>query len=135
MKTLIQTAPRLALLAACLGLGVSQPAHAQSASRPQPVCIDQVGPFTYLVRVSNPTRQPGELQVVNMSNKKLLYQHNSRGIVFGNLLNVGALADGQYAFLVKVGKQTYNYTLDIHSTYDRVSRLGSVSTTAMAVAD
>ncbi|RAK62673.1 hypothetical protein [Hymenobacter edaphi] len=135
MKTRIQTAPRLVLLAAGLSFGASLPAPAQTSSRPQPVCIDQVGPFTYLVRVSNPTRLQGEVQLVKMSNNKVLYQQYSRGTVFGNRLNVQELADGQYAFLVKVGKQTYNYTLDIHSSRDRVARLGSVSTTALAAAD
>ncbi|MCC3156223.1 hypothetical protein LJ737_03190 [Hymenobacter sp. 15J16-1T3B] len=135
MKTFIKTASRFAL-AACLGLvGTSLPARAQAVGRPQPVCIDQVGPFSYLVRVSNPSRQQGELQLLSMANNKLLYQQYSRGTVFGNRLNVQELPDGQYAFLVKVGKKTYNYTLDIHSSRERVARLGTVSTTALATAE
>lgn len=133
MKTLIQRAAALALLAA--GLNAGQSAYAQSVSRPQPVCVDQVGDFSYLVRVSNPKRYQGEVQLVNTSNNAVHYQQYSHSHIFGQRLNVRDLPDGQYALRVKLGKDTYNYTLDIHSTRARVARLGAVSTTALAVAN
>lgn len=133
MKTLIHSAAGLALLAA--GLGTALPAQAQSSHRPQPVCIDQVGPFAYLVRVSNPAGLRGEVQLRQLNGKKLLYQQYSRGTVFGKCLNVQELPDGQYSFVVKVGQQAYNYTLDIHSVHERTTRLGTVSTMAVAAAD
>lgn len=133
MKTLIAPAIRMAVLLA--GLGAAQVATAQTSARPQPVCVDQVGAFSYLVRVSNPTRQQGEVQLVKLSNNAILYQQYSRGSVFGRRLNVQELPDGQYALRVKVGREAYNYTLDIHSSRERIARLGTVSTTALAAAD
>lgn len=132
MKTPIANSLRLLLLAACAGLGTTRSAQAQTDSRPQPVCIDQVGDFSYLVRVSNPARAQGEVQLISLRNNAVLYQQYSKGCVFGNRINVRELPDGQYAFLVKVGAQTYNYTLDIHSSRNRTARLGSVSTVALA---
>ncbi|RTQ48536.1 hypothetical protein EJV47_16320 [Hymenobacter gummosus] len=132
MKTLIISASRLLLLAAGLGLGASQPAAAQSAARPQPVCVDQVGPFSYLVRVSNPSRVWSYIQLTNPKTNQTFFQRYSKGHTFGNRLNVQNLPDGEYAFQVKVGKDVYNYTLDIHSTHDRTARLGMVTTMALA---
>lgn len=132
MKTFCHSLSRL-LLTATIGLTAAVAAQAQpnTEPRPQPVCIDQVGDFSYLVRVSNPALERGELRLVRQSNGAVVYQHHSRGLNFGQRLNVRNLPDGQYAFVVKLGSKTYNYTLDIHSSYNRASRLGSVSTLAL----
>lgn len=131
MKTLLKQAPRLLLVAACASLGFTQAAQAQSSARPQPVCVDKVGDFTYLVRVSNPRFQKGELQVVRLADNAVLYDKLTNKHVFGSKLNVKELPDGEYAFVVKVGKDVTRYTLDIHTTVERAARLGSVSMTAM----
>ncbi|ALD22261.1 hypothetical protein [Hymenobacter sp. DG25A] len=132
MKTLLKQAPRLLLVAACASLGFTQAAQAQSSARPQPVCVDKVGDFTYLVRVSNPHFKKGELQVVRLSDKAVLYEKFTDKPVFGSKLNVKELPDGEYAFVVKVGKEVTRYTLDLHTETERKANLGSVSMTAMA---
>ena len=132
MKTLLQQAPRLLLVAACASLGFTQAAQAQSSVRPQPVAVDKVTDFTYLVRVSNPMFQRGELKVVRLSDNTVLYNQFTNKPVFGSKLNVRDLPDGEYAFIVKVGKDITRYTLDINTKMERTARLGSVSMTAMA---
>ncbi|WP_303309812.1 hypothetical protein [Hymenobacter sp. BT730] len=132
MKTLLQQAPRLLLVAACASLGFTQSAQAQSSARPQPVCVDKVTDFTYLVRVSNPQLQRGELKVIRLSDNKVLYNQFNKKAVFGSKLNVRELPDGEYAFIVRVGKDITRYTLDINTKLERSARLGSVSMTAMA---
>lgn len=132
MKTLLKQGSRLLLVAACAGLGFTQVAQAQSSARPQPVSVAKLGDFTYLVRVSNPHFQKGELQVVRLSDNAVLYDKFTNKPVFGSKLNVQQLPDGEYAFVVKVGKDVTRYTLNIHTTIERAARLGSVSMTAMA---
>ncbi|WP_345227005.1 hypothetical protein [Hymenobacter koreensis] len=133
MKTLIKPAPSLLLLATCLGLGFTTPALAQSAGRPQPVNVDQVSDFTYLLRVSNPALERSEVKVVRLSNNAVLFHNASYAHTLGHKLNVRELPDGEYAFVVKVGKKTHRYTLDIHTQMQRSARLGSVSMPSMAV--
>ncbi|WP_400192958.1 hypothetical protein [Hymenobacter sp. B81] len=127
MKTPTALLPRLWLASACLGLGLTLPAQAQSPLRPQPVTVDQVAESTYLVRVSNPRQQRGEVRVVRMRDNATLFSRQTTSHTFGNRLNMRELPDGQYAFVVKVGKDTHNYLLDIHTTVQRTTRLGSVS--------
>jgi hypothetical protein len=95
--------------------------------------VDQVADFTYLVRVSNPHLQRSEVKVVRLSNNKILFQQSSLHPSFGHKLNVKELPDGQYAFVVKVGKETHRYTLDINTTMQRSTRLGTVSMNSLAV--
>ncbi|AYA37855.1 hypothetical protein D3Y59_12865 [Hymenobacter oligotrophus] len=115
MKTLLQTAPRVLMMAAFAGLGFAQPTLAQSPNG-QPVHVDKVADFTYLVRVSNPTQQAAKVQLVRLRDGNVLYQGNSSRPTFGEKINVGSLPDGQYAFVVRIGNQTHRYSLDLHTT-------------------
>jgi hypothetical protein len=129
MKTVLSFLARPLLLGA--GLGLSGLAAAQSP-RSQPVAIDQVADFVYLVRVSNPAQLPGQLQVIRSSDGEILYYGPvSRRAVFGGKLNIRGLSDGQYTFLIKVGKETHRYSLDLNTVVQRSARLGTVGLTAM----
>ncbi|WP_303309813.1 hypothetical protein [Hymenobacter sp. BT730] len=134
MKMLLTQAPRLLLVAAIASLGFTQPAQAQSALPPQPISVLKVNDFTYIVRASNPQQQRSEVQVVRLSDNTVLYSHSTSKHTFGTKLNVEELPDGEYAFVVKVGKDVTRYTLDLHTEAEhRSARLGTVSLTAMAL--
>ncbi|KAA9333006.1 hypothetical protein F0P96_08455 [Hymenobacter busanensis] len=132
MKTHLLPVSRLFLLAACAGLGFTSSAQAQSSGVPQPVSVQQVADFTYVVRASNPHLERSEMKLVRLSDNKVLYRDVNFKPSSGRKLNVKELNDGQYAFVVRVGKDIHRYTLDIHTTVQRSTRLGSVSMTAMA---
>ncbi|GAA4390768.1 hypothetical protein [Hymenobacter koreensis] len=134
MKTLAQQASRFLFLAAFAALGLAPAAQATTPDqpRPQPISVQQVADYTYVVRVSNPTLERSQVQLVRLSNNTVLFRKSHNGPAFGHKLNVEQLPDGEYAFEVKVGKQTHRYTLDIHTQMQRSARLGSVSLTAMA---
>lgn len=132
MKTLLQQASRVALLTACTGLFSTSVALAQSSARPQPVNVDKVGDNSYLIRVSNPQRQMSELKVIRTKDNAVLFEKYTKRPAFGSRLNVRELPDGEYAFLVKTGKDVTRYTLDIHTKTERTTRLGSVSMMALA---
>ncbi|UYZ58243.1 hypothetical protein [Hymenobacter latericus] len=127
MKTLLQTAPRVLMMAAFAGLGFVQPSMAQSPSG-QPVYVDKVADFTYLVRVSNPAQRAAKVQLVRLRDGNVLYQGSSSRPSFGEKINVGSLPDGHYAFVVRIGNETHRYALDLQTT--RTVALGT-SATAM----
>jgi hypothetical protein len=122
MKTLLQTAALLALLL----VGAGRPVTAQEPAA-QPVCLDQLGEFVYLVRVSNPAQLPSRLQLVRTTDGTVLYEKTSTAPSFGEKLNVGHLADGRYAVVVKRGPDTRRFALDLHTTQTRSARLISLA--------
>ncbi|GAB2944296.1 hypothetical protein GCM10027048_06320 [Hymenobacter coalescens] len=117
--------PRLLLLAACAGLGFSNPAHAATGDG-QPVCVEQVSDFTYVVRVSNPSQKPTQLQLLRLDNGGVLYQGNSSAASFGRKFNIKNLEDGQYAIVVTTGSTTHRYTLNLQTTMQRTTSLNEV---------
>lgn len=120
MKTFLQTAALLALLLTARAASSSPPNQPATA---QPVGVQQVGEYVYLVRVSNPTQQRASLQLVRLTDGAVLYQELSSRPSFGQKLNVGNLADGQYAVVVKLGAATHRYTLQLRTTTQRSSLL------------
>jgi hypothetical protein len=127
MKTTLQYAAAGGLLMSLLVLGKSQLATAQQASG-EPVCVEQVGDFVYVVRVSNPAQVPGRLQLVRAADGTVLYQKTSTAASFGDKLNVRNLADGRYAVVVKLGAATRRFALDLHTTQTRSAQLISLAT-------
>ncbi|KAA9333004.1 hypothetical protein F0P96_08445 [Hymenobacter busanensis] len=126
MKTLLQTAAAL-LFVAGSSLGLTSAAQAETPSA-QRVYVDQVGDRVYTVRVSNPTLQRGRVQLVRLSDNKLLYQGISSRPSFGRKLNVQELPDGQYAFVVKLGAETHRIDLNLQTaSTERVAELHPVT--------
>ncbi|RTQ48538.1 hypothetical protein EJV47_16330 [Hymenobacter gummosus] len=120
MKTLRQQAPRFVLLAAFAALGFTAPAQAATpAENGQPVCVDKVADFTYLVRVSNPAQRRARLQVVRISDGAVLHEESSRKPSFGEKLNVKQLPDGDYALVVELNNTTHRYPINLRTTVQR----------------
>jgi hypothetical protein len=124
MKTNSQQAPRFLALAALAALGFTAPAQAQApASSGEPVHVDKVGEFTYVVRVSNPAQQRTKVRLVRLSDGAVLHEGYSKQPTFGEKFNVQQLPDGQYAFDVVMGKNTHRYQLNLSTTVQRSTML------------
>jgi hypothetical protein len=124
MKTLLQQAPRFVLLAAIAGLGFASPAQAADQPRSgQPVCVDKVADFTYLVRVSNPAQHRARVQLVRVSDGAVLHEDSSRQPSFGGKFNVKQLPDGDYALVVTMNNSTHRYPLNLRTTVQRNTML------------
>ena len=115
------------LLALPLGLLAPRPTAAADAG--QPVCLQQVDEFRYLVRISNPAQQATTLRLLRQSDQTVLYEQQSRLPACGQQLNLRNLADGHYAVLVRIGRTDYRYDLLIQTTTRRetVLRPGPVA--------
>lgn len=137
MKTLLQNTARLIVVATATCLGITDAAPAQgatardtavAASVGQPVGIEQVDDFVYLVRVSNPALQRGTLQLIRESDGTVLYEDVSFQPSFGKKLNVTALDDGLYAVVVKVGDRMDRFALRLRTTTQRTTDLRLATT-------
>ena len=114
------------LQSSSLGLALTQPAQAQQPV--SPAGVEKMSDFSYRVWASNPAAQPGRLQLLNAATGTLLYEEYSSKVSFGRKFNVRDLPDGQYAFVVKLGKQQYRYTLNLHTTSQRSAELSAAAT-------
>ena len=123
MKTLLQAA----LLMSLLLTGMARSSTAQQPAG-QPVYVEQTADCVYLVRVSNPAQLPGRLQLVRTTDGAVLYEKASAAPAFGEKLNVGSLADGQYAVVVKLGHATHRFALALHTRQLRETHLMSLAT-------
>ncbi|WP_400192952.1 hypothetical protein [Hymenobacter sp. B81] len=122
MKTFPRPAAQLLLLAALAGASLSASAQSEPAA-PQPVGVERVGEFVYLVRVSNPQRQPGRLQLLRPADGSVLYEDSSSQASFGQKLNVQHLPDGEYQLVVKLGPAQHRFTLNLRTTTQRTTDL------------
>lgn len=129
MKTLSLSVRKLLPLLSGAAICFAAPVQAQSLEEvtPQPVGIERVDTFSYLVRISNPALQKARLQLVRLSDSKVLYEENSAKATFGQKLNVQSLPDGQYAILVRVGPEQYRYTLQLQTETHRTTDLSTAS--------
>ena len=126
MKTFLNNTARLAFLVVTslgtIGTAVAQQGSDQQVTT-QPVGVERVGEFVYLVRVSNPGLQRARLQLVRVADGTVLYQEVSTRPSFGQKLNVESLTDGQYAVVVTLGKSTHRYSLQLRTTTQRTTDL------------
>jgi hypothetical protein len=129
MKPFLSTSRKLLPLLSLAALCLAEPVFAQRAEEtsPQPVGIERVDTFRYLVRISNPALQKARLQLVRLSDSVVLYEENSASATFGQQLNVQSLPDGQYAIVVRVGPEQYRYTLQLQTETHRTTDLSTAS--------
>ncbi|MCR5888184.1 hypothetical protein LRS06_10490 [Hymenobacter sp. J193] len=113
MKTLLQTSSRFALLAALIGLGFSHAAQAQVVAASAPAYVSKVSDNVYVLRISNPAQQKGQVQIVRLRDGAKLYQRFSAAPSFGMKLNVRDLVGDRYEFVVTLGQKTYRYPLNL----------------------
>lgn len=120
------------LASALLTLGLSRPAQAQEPG--PPAGVQKITAESYRVWVSNPGALPGRLQLVNTTTGALLYEEASFKVSFGRRFDVRNLPDGEYAFVVKLGKEQYRYTLALRTTSQRSAELSANATAARPAA-
>lgn len=129
MKPFLSTSRKLLPLLSVAAISFGNPVQAQSSAetKPQPVGIERIDTFSYLVRISNPALQKARLQLVRLSDSVVLYEESSANATFGQKLNVQSLPDGQYAIVVRVGPQQYRYTLHLQTETHRTTDLSTAS--------
>lgn len=118
MKTLLNSARILSLLAAALGLNCAQPATAADTlptNQPVTARVDKVDNNTYLVRVSNPSQKWSEVRLVSATRGSDMYRSRDMAPSFGRKLNLSNLEDGQYTLVVKTSQATSSFTLNLRT--------------------
>ncbi|HEX8326352.1 MAG TPA: hypothetical protein VF629_02340 [Hymenobacter sp.] len=134
MKNLLSVAARggrlafVLLAGVLLSLGVATPGRAQDA--PRWAGVEKVTDMSYRVWACNPTAKPSFIRLVDKKGL-IYYEQFSSAVNFGRQLNVGELPNGEYALLVKVGKETHRFDLRVKSE----SRRWAEVTTSPAPAD
>ncbi|MDO7846530.1 hypothetical protein Q5H92_09200 [Hymenobacter sp. M29] len=63
--------------------------------------------------VENPTQQRMHMDVVCLSNKTSLVSETNRRASYGSQLSFKGLPAGQYAVLLRVGRERYRYNVDV----------------------
>ena len=128
MKNLLTAAARGGRLACVLLAGVllspglATPSWAQDA--PRWAGVEKVSDLSYRVWACNPTAKPGFIRLVDAKGL-IYYEQYSSAVNFGRQLNVGALPNGEYALLVKVGKETHRFNLNMKSESRRWAEVTS----------
>jgi hypothetical protein len=100
------------LASVLLGLGLATPAVAQEASRW--AGVEKVSDFSYRVWACNPAGKPGAIRLVDKKGL-IYYEQFSSAVNFGRQLNFSNLPGGEYALLVKIGRETHRFDLNMKS--------------------
>ncbi|GAC1591897.1 MAG: hypothetical protein NVS3B25_11790 [Hymenobacter sp.] len=111
------------LLGAALTLFSAGPARAQDAPTPVQEAphwagVNKISDFHYTVWGCNPAAVKGSVRLMD-ANGNILYQQNYSGVSFGRTFNIGQLPDGQYEFVVTVGKEPHRFPLSVQSLPER----------------
>lgn len=109
------------VVASATGAALATPVQAQQAGAP--AGVQQVSDFAYRVWASNPTAQPGQVQLVELSTGRVLYEERTKAVSFGQKFDVSQLPDGRYAFVVNVGPRKFSYSLNLRTAAVRSAEL------------
>lgn len=93
------------------GALLAGPAVAQQ----QPVAIDKVEPAVFRVRTQNLAKQHGQVQVYSLVNGQKLFDEAFDQSFYSCRLSFNNLRPGNYLLYLKVGKDSYRYTLRVKS--------------------
>ena len=63
--------------------------------------------------VENPMRQRMQMQVVSLAQRVCLVNEVNHRAAYGSKLNFGGVPAGQYAVLLRVGREQYRYSVDV----------------------
>ncbi|RTQ48537.1 hypothetical protein EJV47_16325 [Hymenobacter gummosus] len=105
MKRLLAPASLLAALAA--------PLTATAAPAEPPASVQALDHENIRVRIDNPARLSGRVQVVRLSNGQPLFDEAFAAEAYGHRFNFRDLPAGRYALTMTVGAQTYRYTMEV----------------------
>ncbi|SFQ76784.1 hypothetical protein [Hymenobacter arizonensis] len=120
MKNLIYSASArcgwlgsILLLGALLSLLPGSSALAQDTSAHW-AGVNKIDEFRYKVWGCNPASLRGTVRLVNAKGD-VLHVMSSTDISFGQRLNVSELPDGEYKFLVTIGKEVHSFALNLQT--------------------
>ncbi|MGY3089837.1 hypothetical protein ACVWYF_002885 [Hymenobacter sp. UYAg731] len=103
---------RVMLLAGLALLGGAGAAQAQTAPS---VTAKQGDAQGLWLSVENPTQQRMQMQVVSLAHRVCLVNEVNHRAAYGSKLNFGGVPAGQYAVLLRVGRERYRYSVDVQS--------------------
>jgi hypothetical protein len=106
---------RAALLGMIAVLGTASAALAQkpAAQQPQWVQTKQADAQSLWLTIDNPEQKAMQMQVVNVGTNDCLANELSHNPSYGCKLNFSTLPTGQYAVLLRVGRERYRYNVQV----------------------
>ncbi|MBO2012565.1 hypothetical protein [Hymenobacter negativus] len=104
-------------LVAGFGLAASSPAQAQQAQSVH----TKTDSANLMMTVENPSQQRMQVQVVQMSSQTCLSNEINHQSSYGTKLNFASLPAGEYAVLVRVGRERYRYAVQVQAQNATIS--------------
>ncbi len=95
-------------LVAGFGLAAGSPAHAQEVRTKSDA-------ESMSLTVENPTQQRVQVQVLQVSSQSMLSNEVNHQFSYGTKLNFAKLPAGEYAVLVRVGRERYRYAVQVQA--------------------
>ena len=117
--TLSQRSFRLAVLGMVAGLGLAASSSAQ-AQQLQPVQT-KTNAESLLMTVENPTQQRVQVKVMQLSSNTCLSNAISRQTSYGTKLSFAKLPAGEYAVMLRVGREKFRYAVQVQGQNSTIS--------------
>ncbi|MBF9219955.1 hypothetical protein [Hymenobacter ruricola] len=95
-----------------LGLGLAQPAQAQTPAAQESVQVSQPDGESLRVRIYNPANKALTLRVVHLGNGRWVLNETHHAS-YGTRLKFDDLPTGHYAVIVRLGEEHYRYAVDV----------------------
>lgn len=116
--TVSQRSIRLAVLGLVAGFGLAaSPAYAQQAQKVQTKSEAE----TLLMTVNNPTQERVQVKVVQLSSSTCLSNVINHESSYGTKLCFAKLPAGEYAVLLRVGRERYHYAVQVKAQNSTIS--------------
>jgi len=114
-----QRAMRLAALGLVAGFGIAAGSPAQ-AQQLQPVQT-KADAENLMMTIENPTQQRLQVQVMQLNNSTCLSNEVNHQVSYGCKLNFAKLPAGEYAVLLRVGRERYRYSVQVKAQNATIS--------------
>jgi hypothetical protein len=117
--TVSQRSFRLAVLGlvAGLGLAATSPAYAQQGQKVQTKSEAE----TLLMTVSNPAQERVQVKVMQLSSQTCLSNVINHDASYGTKLCFAKLPAGEYAVMLRVGRERYQYAVQVKAQNSTIS--------------
>jgi hypothetical protein len=106
---------------------------AAQAQQPQPVQVTQPDAASLRVRIYNASARPILLRVENLSTGFYLLNQTHRLPAYGTLLKFNTLPSGSYALTLRVGPDSYRYTIQVENKAPGTATIAVRETTTRRV--
>jgi hypothetical protein len=117
--TLSQRSFRLTVLGLVAGLGLAASSSAQ-AQQLQPVQT-KINAESLMMTVENPTQQRVQVKVMQLSSSTCLSNVVNHDASYGTKLCFAKLPAGEYAVMLRVGREQYRYSVQVQAQNSTIS--------------